>query len=89
MTETDTGAADRTTDETVTLGVAIVEAIASNRGVDPTELGFHLADVIDPDVLETLDGQDGNDWQLQFSADGHRISVDHERVITIDGRVVR
>lgn len=89
MTGTEAGANDRTTDGTVPLGVAIVEAIASRRGVDSTELGFHLADAIDPVVLEALDEQDNGDWQLTFSADGHRISVDHERVITVDGGVVR
>lgn len=66
--------------------VAVVEAIADARGVEPTELEFTLYDYIDTEILERL-GKQETDWHFQFEAAGHTVGIDSDRVVTVDGEL--
>jgi len=65
--------------------LALVEAIADARGVDPLQLDFTLHDYIDNDALDSLiDGPDG-DWELEFTVVDHTLRVNSKGLITVDG----
>ena len=46
------------------LPVAVIEAIAATRGVEPLELEFSLHDWIDADVLNALATVSDDDWPI-------------------------
>ncbi|MFP8953906.1 HalOD1 output domain-containing protein [Natrialbaceae archaeon A-arb3/5] len=77
--------ADRIDDDTASVSIAIVNAVAAKREDDPTSLP-PLYDWIDPDALDQL-FTNGHELAISFEYDDHEISV--ERVngftITVDG----
>ena len=68
------------------VSVAIVEAVADRKGVDPIELP-PLYHVIDTDGLEgVVDGDRAGSLQVQFTYAGYRVTVQSaaEPEITLD-----
>ena len=58
------------------VAVAIVDAVADRKGVDPTELP-PLYDVIDTDGLEgVVDDERAGSLQVQFTYAGYRITIE-------------
>ncbi|MFC7096377.1 HalOD1 output domain-containing protein [Halobaculum marinum] len=68
--------------------LAVVEAIATSRGVEPLELEFSLHDWIDGDVLNALSSLAGEDWHFEFVVDGQRVALDGGGDILVDGERV-
>ncbi|QLH77772.1 hypothetical protein HZS55_10860 [Halosimplex rubrum] len=69
-------AADR--EEGADLSIAVVEAIAEAKGVEPTEMGSTLYDAVDPDALDRLfPGQesDGVTGRVVFELGAHEVTV--------------
>ena len=72
------------------VSVAVVTAIATKRGVEPTELP-PLYESIDPDALDALFAPTRSGGprrgRLEFTYDGHEVAVDcgSDLEITIDG----
>lgn len=65
-----------------TMGEAVIHAIAAEEGVEPTELDSPLADVIDPDALETIFQADTGVLTFEFC--GYRVTVDHEQRVEVE-----
>lgn len=63
--------------------MAVLEAIAADLGVDPSELDTPLYAAVDPDALDRLLSSDG--VVLAFEYDGHTVVV--EGGDTVDVRV--
>lgn len=70
-------------DETGSVVVAIVEAVAEREGVDSTDLP-PLQDSIDHDVLETLQQSVDDRQFVRFQYAGHRITVRADGSIVVE-----
>ena len=57
------------------LTISIVQAIAQERGVEPTELGYTLQDHIETDALRLLAQSDTETWTLSFDVPDGRVTV--------------
>lgn len=62
------------------VSLAVIDAIAEHVGVDPVELEPRLYDVIDPDALDALFPESGNDaasirGRLVFTYRGFEVQV--------------
>lgn len=57
------------------LTISIVQAIARERGVEPTELGYTLQDYIETDALRLLTQSDTETWTLSFDVPDGRVTV--------------
>lgn len=66
-----------------TLTLAVIEAIAAFEGVEPTELRFTLYDHIDPDVLDQLESDGPDEWVLEFVMGPYTVKIDHDSEITV------
>lgn len=66
--------------ETVT--EAVVEAVADEEGVSPLQLE-PLANVVDPDALNTLYADDRHRVTLEFAYQGYRVRVDTDGRLTL------
>jgi hypothetical protein len=58
--------------------IAVVEAVAEAKGVEPTEMGSTLYDVVDPDALDRLfsgGGSDGFEGRVVFELDAYEVTV--------------
>ncbi|WP_226483235.1 HalOD1 output domain-containing protein [Natrinema amylolyticum] len=53
---------------------AVIDAVATADGVDPTELDS-LYEYIDPEVLAKLDEVDHGKWSFTFQYSDHQITV--------------
>ena len=85
-----TGAGDRGHHVTFDAGVSVdvVEAIADRKGVDPTEVDFHLDEHVDADALDALarhaSANDDASWSLEFDVAGVSVTVLSDGRITVD-----
>jgi hypothetical protein len=71
------------------VGTTIVERIAALEGIDPLDLTVPLYDVIDPEALDSLvtanrEGDTPNTLRIQFTYNGHVVTVDGSGEIDID-----
>lgn len=61
--------------------IAVIRAVASKEGVDPTDLDVPLYDAVDPSALDSL-FQSGFDGHVRFTYYGYEVSVfDDGRVL--------
>ncbi|QGA84246.1 HalOD1 output domain-containing protein [Halomicrobium sp. LC1Hm] len=67
------------------LSTVVLEAIARYRGVPACDLEFVLYDEVHTEALDQLGRHDG-EWQLTIAVDGHTVTVDHDRFVTVDGK---
>lgn len=65
--------------------LGVVEAVADVEDVDATELDLVLEDWIDTDALERLAAHEGSSWSLSFEFADHRLTVEGDGWILIDG----
>lgn len=70
--------------------MAVVEAVAAEAGVDPTELDRPLHDVIDPDALNRLvdsyAGRPGaSPFEVSFSYYGYAVTVSSTGAVWVGG----
>ncbi|WP_330631912.1 HalOD1 output domain-containing protein [Halocatena halophila] len=80
-----TDSSDRTIAESATtfrfdrdaqpLGVQVIEAVGATTGLDETEITAPLYKSVDPEALDTLFAT-GGDGSVQFSFDGHHITIE-------------
>ena len=79
------------TDDYDTVSMAVVDAVATRRSVDPLELP-PLYEWIDPESIDSLFDPSGQDdgRRLEFVYDGHGITIDStsELRILVDGTPV-
>ena len=68
------------------LSIRIFFAIAEAEGKNPTDLDLQLRKVINPEAIDLLEKYQDTEWQLQFIAGGHAVTVNN-REIMIDGQV--
>lgn len=61
--------------------VAVVSAVSSAVGIDPTDLDPPLYDVVDPDALDTLFQDETG--SVTFEYHGAVVNVDHNQVVTL------
>ena len=77
-----------TPDSPGSLCVTIVEAVADNEGVAPTELDVPLYKAVDIDALERLfeptDTGDERRGYVSFEYAGYRVHVDSDRQVSVD-----
>lgn len=70
-----------------TLSVAVAEALAAARGIEPIDLDITLYDYLDPEALDRMyercDG-DGTTWRLEFAADRHHVIVRSDGLVAVD-----
>lgn len=71
----------RTNDATA---VRIVEAIAQERDIEPTELDYRLYDYIETDGLGLLTNRDTDSWTLSFECPDGTVTVTGEGEIHLD-----
>lgn len=69
------------------VAIRVIEAVATNDGVDPLELE-PLYDVVDPDALDTICRTD-LDLKVQFEYCGHVIEVRSDGRIAVDDEMYR
>ncbi|MFB6301571.1 MAG: HalOD1 output domain-containing protein [Haloferacaceae archaeon] len=62
----------------------IVDAVAEERGVDPSELDFVLYDYIDPSALQRLARHDGGAWTLSFDLPEYEVTVTSDGKVSLD-----
>jgi hypothetical protein len=63
----------------------IVDAVAEAEGVEPVTLDPPLAEVVDPDALETLvEDSTASDLEVRFAYRGHDIVVDNSGRVQVD-----
>ena len=64
----------------------VIEAVAAEMGVQPTELPEQLFDAIDADALDSLfRGRERMDGKVTFSYCGYIITVTSDGTVTVDG----
>lgn len=77
----------QTTTETEDLIVAIVEAVAADKGVDPMELDLQLAEQIDLDALATVYTSASQHPEttvtVKFTVDDCTVTVRNDGEITV------
>ena len=70
------------------VSVAVVEAVADARGVDPAEVDFRLDDHVDADALDALyrhaRRREAASWRLDFHVDGTAVTVRSDGTIAVD-----
>lgn len=55
---------------------SVIEIVAANEGVDPTELTVPLFEAIDPDALDTLVGSPSQPpLQIEFTYYGYEVAI--------------
>jgi hypothetical protein len=62
----------------------IVEAIAEEKGGDPTELGFSLQDHVDTDALRLLMNHHSSSWTLSFNVESHKVIVSGDGSVNVE-----
>lgn len=77
-----------TPDQTGTLCLSIVEAVASARGVAPEDFDTPLYEAVDTDALEvlfeqTVSGEERRGW-VSFDYCGYRVVVDSDRHVSVE-----
>lgn len=68
------------------VSVAIAEAIADTRGVDPTDLEYVLHEHIDVEAIEQLLARDDTSWTLAFELPDCEVIVTSEEEVVISER---
>lgn len=63
------------------IGLAIIEAVAEIHHVDSNDLHPPLAEIVDPDALETIFQDDTG--ELRFSYHGCQVSVSHDGTVEV------
>jgi hypothetical protein len=64
----------------------VVEAIGDIEGWTASELEFSLYDYLDPVVLDRLENQANDDWELDVTVGGHDVLVGGDGLLSVDGR---
>jgi hypothetical protein len=64
--------------------VAVVEAVADERGIEPTALSERLSDVIDTEALDVLFEDAEPRTAIQFYFCGYRVTVTSEDGIAVN-----
>lgn len=67
------------------LSLAVIEALATARGVDPLDLTFNLYEWIDADLLDALPAIDNDEWQFEFVVDGSLVTLRGDGTVRVDG----
>lgn len=67
---------------------AIVRAVATVRGVDPTDLQRPLFEAVDPDALDALFDSNLDGMSVSFEYHGHRVELRGDMTVLVDGTVV-
>jgi N-acetylglucosamine kinase-like BadF-type ATPase len=67
------------------LAQEIIEAVADDKGVDPTELEFRLADYIDVDAVNQLADCQQSTWTLTFELPDQKVTVTSDETVLVDG----
>jgi hypothetical protein len=63
----------------------VLYAVATTRGVDPTELKTDLYSVVDPEALDRLVGMESTTLQsISFEFEGHAVEVRGDGQVLID-----
>jgi len=63
----------------------IVDAVAEAEGVEPVTLDPPLADIVDPDAVETLvENSTASDLEVRFTYRGHDVVVDENSRVQVD-----
>lgn len=79
--------ARQTRSETDDLTLAIVEAVAAAKGVDPMTLDSNLAEQVDLDALAALyttaSQRPDTTWTVEFTVDGWTVTVRSDGDITV------
>ena len=63
------------------VSTAVIEAVASEEGVDPVDLREPLFDAIDPNALETLFRNGAG--RVTFEYHGYEVTVDSDRNVDV------
>lgn len=69
-----------------TIAQRIVEGIADDRDVEPTELDLVLADHINPEVLKQLDNDQASTWTFSFELPEKTVTVMSDGTILLDDK---
>jgi hypothetical protein len=67
------------------ISIDVIETIAAVTGKDPLAMTPPLYEVVDTDALGTL-YERGADVCVEFEYDGHRVVIDSDQSVTVDGR---
>ncbi len=65
--------------------MAVIEALATARGVDPLDLTFNLYEWVDADVLDSFASITNDQWQFEFVVDEHLVTLRGDGTVRIDG----
>ena len=60
--------------------IAVVEALAEMKKVEPRALDFTLHDYVDTEALDSV-VSDGQDITVSFTLDGYRVQVKRDAVV--------
>lgn len=78
-----TGARDVRIDNSSTVCMKVLDAVAQEAGVDPLDLDRRLATVIDTDALDALYTQGEPVATVEFTYHGYRVTVSQEGDVTV------
>jgi hypothetical protein len=65
------------------VSVAVVEAIATVKEIDPETWQFCLHDYLDPDALDALVASHETDLTLTFTVETHTVTIESDGTVTI------
>ncbi|QIO24775.1 HalOD1 output domain-containing protein [Haloarcula sp. JP-L23] len=67
----------------------VLTAIATARGVEPTELELTLENYVACDAITTLTKHSEGAWRLSFEVPDHEVTLTSDGDIVVDGTVER
>ena len=70
------------------LHAEVVEAIAETEGTRADTVDWQLAEYVDPEVFDRLQGSAGT-WNLTVRVAGHTVQVASDGEVRVDGTVKR
>lgn len=66
--------------------VDLVELIADEQAVEPTELGYELQEYIPVDAIEQLAAHEDASWTLSFELPEQTVTITSDGVILVNGK---
>jgi len=67
-----------------TTAIRIVEAIAEQKDIEPTELDYRLNDYIETDAIQSLANSDTDAWTLSFECPDGTVTVTGQEGVHLD-----
>lgn len=71
------------------ISLAVIDALAAAEHRAPQELSYSLHEFVDTAALAALAEMEQTGWELSFEVPDHRVTVDGDGRVFVDGDLVR